>query len=115
MEGLSHLKKLFVSNFPYQTSSDDLHTLFSEYGKVSQAIAVTDRETGNPRGFGFVSFLRDDDAATALQQLSGFEFKGRKLNVQAAEDRRPAHTGPLAQEPREDRRFRDRPRRQAEE
>ena len=91
---------MFVSNFPYSTTSDDLHGLFSQFGEVKQATVVVEKDTKRPRGFGFVHFLRASDAEAAMRTLSNFEFQGRRLTVSLAEERRPsANTGPLAPEP----------------
>ncbi len=77
-------KKLYVGNLPYEVTSQELETLFSQHGTVTSATAMTDRETGRGRGFGFVEMANDDEAAKAIETLNGFEFNGRKLVVNEA-------------------------------
>jgi RNA recognition motif-containing protein len=82
-------KKLYVGNLAFATTSDDLRDAFSEYGTVSSATVITDRETGRSRGFGFVEM--EDGAEQAVEGMNGKELGGRTLNVNEArprEDRR---------------------------
>lgn len=82
-------KKLYVGNLAFATTSDDLRDAFSEYGTVSSATVITDRETGRSRGFGFVEM--EDGAEQAVEAMNGKELGGRTLNVNEArprEDRR---------------------------
>jgi len=76
--------KLYVGNLPYQTSEEDLRTLFSQYGNVESVAVITDRETGRSKGFGFVEFGDDTEARNAISALSGQEFGGRALTVNEA-------------------------------
>ena len=78
------MKKLYVGNMSFQTTEDDLKTLFSEFGEVSSVTIITDRETGRPRGFGFVEMEGADEAIAALDQK---EFAGRRLTVNEARPR----------------------------
>lgn len=80
-------KKLFIGNFPYNTTEQDIIQLFSEQGTVVQANIVHDRVSGRSRGFGFVSYETDEVAARAQQALNGIDFGGRKLRVDMAQDR----------------------------
>jgi cold-inducible RNA-binding protein len=75
---------IFVGNLSYQTSQDDLHAAFAVYGGVERVSIVTDRDTGQPRGFGFVEMTEDKDAQTAISQLNGTELHGRAMNVNEA-------------------------------
>jgi RNA recognition motif-containing protein len=75
---------IFVGNLSYQTSQDDLHAAFAVYGGVERVSIVTDRDTGQPRGFGFVEMTEDRDAQTAISQLNGTELHGRAMNVNEA-------------------------------
>ncbi|HWC54730.1 MAG TPA: RNA-binding protein [Chitinophagaceae bacterium] len=82
---------LFVSNLSFGTADNDLKTLFSEYGNVSSAKVITDRETGRSRGFGFVEMSSDDEAQDAIRGLNNKELEGRPMSVSVArpkEDRR---------------------------
>ena len=82
-------KKLYVGNLAFATTSDDLRDAFSEFGTVSSATVITDRETGRSRGFGFVEM--EDGADQAIEAMNGKELAGRTLNVNEArprEDRR---------------------------
>jgi RNA recognition motif-containing protein len=80
------VKKLYVGNLPFSASEDELSQLFGQYGTVHSVALINDRETGRPRGFGFVEV--DDDAVQAIiQALDGKEMGGRALRVNEAEDR----------------------------
>ena len=79
--------KLFVGNFPFSTTEDDLINLFSEYGVVQEATIVLDKETSRSRGFGFVTMMTKEDAGKAREALSGFGLGGRKLVVDDARER----------------------------
>jgi RNA recognition motif-containing protein len=76
--------KLYVGNLPYNTSEDDLRTLFSQYGNVESVAVITDRDTGRSKGFGFVEFPDDSEAKNAIQALSGQQYGGRALTVNEA-------------------------------
>src|SRR5262245_39788778 len=78
-------KNLYVGNLPYQTTTDDLQQLFSQYGTVTRAQVMTDRETGRSRGFGFVGMA--DGADEAIAALNGAQFQGRALTVNEAKPR----------------------------
>lgn len=78
---------IYVGNLSYQADEDSLRDLFSAYGQVTRARTVTDRETGRPRGFGFVEMSSADDAQKAIDALNGKEFLGRQLTVNEARPR----------------------------
>lgn len=86
--------KLYVGNLPYAVNDDSLKEMFTEYGEISEAKVITDKFSGRSKGFGFVTFANDDDAAKAVEALNGKDIEGRALNVNVAR--------PMA--PREDRR-----------
>ena len=86
---------IYVGNLPYSYDSSTLESLFSPYGAVQSASVITDRETGRPRGFAFVTMPNDEEARNAIEQLNGQEFEGRTLNVNEA---RPK-TGGLLEQP----------------
>lgn len=91
-------KRLFVGNLPYSTTADDLRNLFSQCGSVTDVHIVIDRETNRPRGFAFVSYATDEEAAKAVQQMSGKDMGGRPLVVNEARDR--GEPGPAPRGPR---------------
>jgi RNA recognition motif-containing protein len=82
--------RLFVGNLSYDTNENDLRDLFGQIGAVSEVKVVLDRETGRPRGFGFVEMSSADEAAAAIEQVNGRELGGRTLNVNQAEARSSA-------------------------
>ena len=78
------MKNLFVGNLPFSSTEDALRTVFSQFGEVQQVKIMTDRDTGKPRGFGFVEMTNDEDAAKAIAALNGKDFEGRALTVNEA-------------------------------
>ncbi len=78
------MANIFVGNLSYQTTQEELHQAFSQYGAVDRVNIVTDRDTGQPRGFAFVEMSDERDAQTAISQLNGAEMNGRNLNVNEA-------------------------------
>ncbi|HEY9846874.1 MAG TPA: RNA-binding protein [Candidatus Caenarcaniphilales bacterium] len=84
---------IYVGNLSYEVTQEDLSTVFAEYGTVKRVQLPTDRETGRPRGFGFVEMESDAEESAAIEALDGAEWMGRDLKVNKArprEDRRPA-------------------------
>jgi len=79
--------KLYVGNLPFQTTSDDLRDHFAAAGNVESAQVVEDRMTGRSRGFGFVEMTTPEEAAAAIEQFNGKDFKGRNLTVNEARPR----------------------------
>jgi RNA recognition motif-containing protein len=80
-------KRLYVGNLKYTVTSENLQTLFEQYGSVSSAQVLSDRETGRSRGFGFVEMPNDDEAESAIQALDGQDHDGRRLTVNEARPR----------------------------
>ncbi len=78
---------IFVASLSYQVSEADLRELFEEYGAVSSAKIITDRETGRSKGFGFVEMDDDGEGQRAIEELNGAEFDGRTLAVSVARPR----------------------------
>ena len=82
------MKSIYVGNLPFSATEDELRNLFGQFGTVHSVKLVSDRETGRPRGFGFVE-MDDDSAATAIQQLNGKDMGGRSLRINEAQERAP--------------------------
>ncbi|MDY0109858.1 MAG: RNA-binding protein [Candidatus Krumholzibacteria bacterium] len=81
------MKKIYVGNLPFSATDDDVSQLFGQHGTVHSVALINDRETGRPRGFGFVE-MDDNEATAAISALNGYEMDGRSLRVNEAEDRR---------------------------
>jgi RNA recognition motif-containing protein len=79
--------KLFVANFPYSTTNEELQSLFGPHGQVLSVKIATDRETGRSRGFGFVEMSSEQEADNAIRELDGYQLGGRGLAVRVAEER----------------------------
>jgi RNA recognition motif-containing protein len=80
------MAKIYVGNLPFTASETDLRTLFGQHGTVEKVSLPTDRETGRPRGFGFVE-MSQADASRAIQNLNGHDMGGRPLRVNEAQDK----------------------------
>jgi|SRR5436309_1537098 len=78
------MKKIFVGNFPFSMTEDELRSMFEPYGKVDSASVVTDRDTGRSRGFGFVEMPDNGEADRAITALNGQDSGGRSLTVNEA-------------------------------
>ncbi len=78
------MTKIYVGNLSFDTTEDSLRTLFAQHGTVESAKLITDRDTGRPRGFGFVE-MSDSNASKAIQSLNGKDFEGRTLRVNEAQ------------------------------
>ncbi len=77
---------IYVGNLPFQVGDDELRNAFAQYGEVSSARVVMDRETGRSRGFGFVE-MNDEDGRNAVSSLDGSELAGRTIRVNEARPR----------------------------
>lgn len=75
---------MYVSNLSFHTTDEDLKNLFSEFGEVSSAKIITDRESGRSRGFGFVEMPDENASQTAMKELNGKDIEGRALSVTVA-------------------------------
>jgi cold-inducible RNA-binding protein len=78
------MTNIFVGNISFQTTQDELQAAFADYGTVERVNIVTDRDTGQPRGFAFVEMTDRNAAQTAISKLNGAEMNGRALNVNEA-------------------------------
>ncbi|MEM9166651.1 MAG: RNA-binding protein, partial [Planctomycetota bacterium] len=85
--------KLYVGNLSYSMTEDELRDVFAEHGEVVSANLVMDRETGRPRGFGFVEFADAEGAKKAIEALNGTNVGGRDLTVNEARPREPRGGG----------------------
>jgi cold-inducible RNA-binding protein len=80
------MTKIYVGNLPFSATESEIRDLFAQHGTVDSVALPTDRETGRPRGFGFVE-MPQADAQKAMQALNGFNMGGRPLRVNEAQDR----------------------------
>lgn len=78
------MTNIFVGNLNYRTTQEELYAAFANYGAVERVNVVTDRETGQPRGFAFVEMTNREEAEAAIAQLNGAQLGGRTLNVNEA-------------------------------
>jgi RNA recognition motif-containing protein len=88
-------KRLFVGGLPYAATDQELSDFFAQIGEVASVQVITDKYTGQGKGFGFVEYKNDADADKAIKELSGKDFGGRKIIVNEARPReeRPAGGG----------------------
>lgn len=80
------VKTIYVGNLPYSATEDSVRDLFSPHGAVHSVKLITDRETGRPKGFGFVE-MDDQAAVAAIDSINGTDFGGRSLRVNEARER----------------------------
>ena len=78
------MKNIFVGNLSFAATEDTIRSLFETHGSVGRVNIVTDRETGQPRGFGFVEMANDGEGEKAIAALNGTDVDGRTLNVNEA-------------------------------
>jgi RNA recognition motif-containing protein len=79
--------KLFVGNLSFNTTESDLSAAFAAFGTVTETNLMKDRETGRPRGFGFITMSSDEEAQKAIEGLNGKDMDGRALTVNIAKPR----------------------------
>ncbi len=82
-------KKLYVGGLPYSTTQDSLQQGFAGAGNVVSAIVITDKMSGRSKGFGFVEFETEDEAAKAIEMFNGKDFEGRRITVSEARPMEP--------------------------
>lgn len=80
-------QNLFIGSLAYATTDDSLREFFAQIGEVERATVALDRDTNRSRGFGFVTFVNDEDNQKAVDQLNGKELDGRAINVSLARPR----------------------------
>lgn len=78
---------IYVGNLSYRVNDDELRNFFEQFGEVSSAKVVMDRETGRSRGFGFVEMANDDEGKVAVEKANEKELQGRQLKVNEARPR----------------------------
>lgn len=84
---------IYVGNLSFDTTEAQIRKLFTEYGEVSRVNLINDRETGRPRGFGFVEMADRSAGEQAVERLNGADFEGRSLTVNEAKPRAPRRGG----------------------
>jgi len=82
-------KKLFVGGLSWETTDAGLRTAFASYGEITEAKVITERDSGRSRGFGFVTFARDEDADAAISKMDGSSLDGRAIKVNEAQEKSP--------------------------
>ncbi len=87
------MKNLYIGNMSFQTTESELRSIFEPYGEITRIQVMTDRDTGQARGFAFVELADDEQAAKAITELNGKELDGRALNVNEARPK-PERSGP---------------------
>lgn len=80
-------KKLYVGNLPYSVSEDQLRTLFTQVGEITSVTMITDKYTGESKGFGFVEMSTEDEAKEAIKRFNGYTLDNRNLTVNEARPR----------------------------
>ena len=78
--------KIFVGSLPWSINNDSLKELFAQYGEITEAVVITDRDSGRSKGFGFVTFTKEEEAQKALE-MDGKEVEGRTIVVNMAKPR----------------------------
>jgi RNA recognition motif-containing protein len=86
------MTKLYVGNLPFTATEDAVRTLFAAHGTVEKVSLINDRDTGRPRGFGFVE-MSNADASRAMQALNGQDMGGRALKINEAQDKQRSSGG----------------------
>ncbi len=77
-------KKLFVGNIDWNSSEDDLQSMFSPYGEIEEVVIIKDKYTNRSKGFGFITFSDDEDADKAVAELNGYKLNNREIVVNEA-------------------------------
>lgn len=85
--------KLYVGNLNFRTTEETLLQEFGAFGEVTEAAIITDRETGRPRGFAFVTMAEDESGREAIEKMNGVELEGRSITVNEARPKAPRSGG----------------------
>ena len=75
------MRKVFVGSLSWNTDDQSLNSYFSKIGEIEESVVIKDRETGRSRGFGFVTYIKEEDAVLATEKLDGMELDGREIKV----------------------------------
>ena len=86
-ERLKKMSKMYVGNLPWTATEDEITELFAAHGDVKSVKLINDRDTGKPRGFGFVEMASAEEAEAAIEALDGKEFGGRQLKINEAREK----------------------------
>jgi RNA recognition motif-containing protein len=86
-------KKLYVGNLPYETTQDQIRALFAQAGEVTEVSLITDRDTGRPKGFGFVEMATAEGSQEAIKRFNGYTMGSRNLTVNEARPREERSSG----------------------
>ena len=86
-------KKLFVGGLNWNTNDAGLRQAFEQFGDIVEAKVIMDRDTGRSRGFGFITFAKEEDASSAISAMDGQTLEGRTIKVNEAEDKGPRGGG----------------------
>jgi RNA recognition motif-containing protein len=86
-------QKLFIGGLPFSTSTEELRELFNQVGGVDNVTVVTDRDTGQSRGFGFAEMATSDAADEAIRKFNGYSLGGRTLKVEISKPSAPRGNG----------------------
>ena len=86
-------KRLFVGGISWGMTDADLRKAFGPFGEITEAKVITDRGTGRSRGFGFVTFVQDEDAKIAISKMHGTSLDGRNITVNEAQEKTPRGGG----------------------
>lgn len=101
-------KKLYVGNLAYSTTQEQIQELFSQAGEITEITLITDRDTGRPKGFGFVSMATEEGAQEAIKRFNGYQLDSRALTVNEARPREERSSGGGYGDRRRDNNRRDR-------
>lgn len=96
-------KKLYVGNLPYSATEDQVRALFGQAGEIVEIALIMDRETGRPKGFGFVEMATEEGAQEAIKRFNGYTFDNRNLTVNEARPREERGGGGGFRRDRDDR------------
>jgi len=80
------MNKIYIGNLPYQATEQDVQTLFAQFGDIENVAIIKDRDSGRPKGFGFVTFVTQNSAQDALK-MDGQDFQGRPIKVSIAKEK----------------------------
>jgi len=84
---------IYVGNLPFSTTDTELEDMFTQFGQITRAAVITDRETGRSRGFGFVEMENEEEGKKAISEMNEKDFDGRQLTVNEARPRAPRPAG----------------------